>query len=306
MKTHRRAGFAVLLGALLIRAEVHEHPGGKEIPHDPYIHVVSEADSPVERVYIKSKDGVYVAAAVRKPKGDGPFPVLIYFHGAPGGRGIEQLARWSAGATGGPVWERFLKEGFAVVVADYRNPKDLWAPVAADQVTYVDDGLAVVNYARRLPYADANRITLYGVSLGGSVVAHVLGRTKVHSAILGAPAVRAVLGSTVPKDDTSPDFAKGIVIDEALARKNVGAIQTPVLILQGGADSLKYEARIFHDLMEKAGKPVRMDIYENGYHDFCAGPQGQNRREPLMDSTLEALELSLKFVRGAGAPRNGD
>jgi dipeptidyl aminopeptidase/acylaminoacyl peptidase len=294
---------AMLLGATAQYAEVHEHAGGKEIPHDQYIHVVSLADSPVERVYIKSRDGVYVAAAIRKPKGDGPFPVLIYFHGAPGGRGIEQLVEWSSGSTGGPVWERFLKEGFAVVVADYRNPKDLWAPVAADQATYVDDGLAVVNYVRGLPYADAHRITLYGVSLGGSVVAHVLGRTKVHSAILGAPAVRAVLGSTVPKDDASPDFAKDIAIDETLARKNVAAIQTPVLILQGGADSLKYEARIFHDLMEKAGKPVRMDIYENGYHDFCAGPQGQNRHEPLMDSTLDALELSLRFVRAVGSEK---
>ena len=297
MTTRSKVFSALLLGVTVPYAAVHEHPGGKEIPHDRYIRVVSEADSPVERVYVKSRDGVYVAAAMRKPKGDGPFPVLIYFHGAPGGRGIEQLVQWSSGSTGGPVWERFLKEGFVVVVADYRNPKDLWAPVATGEATYVDDGLAVVNYVRRLPYADSNRITLYGVSLGGSVVAHVIGRTKVHSAILGAPAVRAVLGSTVPKDDKSPDFAKNIAIDEALAKKNIDAIQTPVLILQGGADSLKYEARIFHDLMDKAGKPVRMDIYENGYHDFCAGPQGQNRHEPLMDSTLAALDLSLAFVR---------
>jgi dipeptidyl aminopeptidase/acylaminoacyl peptidase len=202
------------------------------------------------------------------------------------------------------VWERFLKEGFTVIVADYRNPKDLWAPVDSTQATYVDDGLAVVNYARRLPYVDPNRITLYGVSLGGSVVAHVIARTKVQYAILGAPAVRAVLGSSVPKDvpDTSPDYTRGITIDMALASKNVEAIECPVLILQGGADSLKYEARIFHDLMVKAGKTVRMDIYENGYHDFCAGPQGQNRREPLMDITLDALELSVKFVRGQATP----
>ena len=45
-----------------------------------------------------------------------------------------------------------------------------------------------------------------------------------------------------------------------------------------------------------------MEIYENGYHDFVMGPQGQNRPdlqggERLMDITLQALESALKFVK---------
>jgi hypothetical protein len=40
--------------------------------------------------------------------------------GCAGGRGMEQLVGWSRGATGGPVWERFLQEGYVVAVADYR------------------------------------------------------------------------------------------------------------------------------------------------------------------------------------------
>jgi hypothetical protein len=39
-----------------------------------------------------------------------------------------------------------------------------------------------------------------------------------------------------------------------------------------------------------------MEIYEHGYHDFCMGPQGQARSEPLLDSTLAALETSVRFV----------
>ena len=75
----------------------------------------------MQQVYVKSKDGAYVAVAVRKPKGNGPFPAIVFFHGAPGGRGMEQLVGWSRGETGGPVWERFLQEGFVVVVGDYRG-----------------------------------------------------------------------------------------------------------------------------------------------------------------------------------------
>ena len=101
-----------LLLSLLMTGDIQQFPGGKTLPHDKYIHVVSEADSPVEKVYIKSKDGVYVAAAMRKPKGNGPFPVLVHFHGAPGGRGMEQLVGWARGDHGGPVFERFLQEGY--------------------------------------------------------------------------------------------------------------------------------------------------------------------------------------------------
>jgi dipeptidyl aminopeptidase/acylaminoacyl peptidase len=83
-------GLTILLAAWELAAQVRQHPAVKEIPHDKYIHVVAESKSPVERTYIKSKDGLYIAAAIRKPEGPGPFPALVYFHGAPGGRGMEQ------------------------------------------------------------------------------------------------------------------------------------------------------------------------------------------------------------------------
>ena len=34
---------------------------------------------------------------------------------------MEQLVGWSRGDPGGPVWERFLQEGYVVAVADYRG-----------------------------------------------------------------------------------------------------------------------------------------------------------------------------------------
>jgi hypothetical protein len=55
--------------------------------------------------------------------------------------------------------------------------------------------------------------------------------------------------------------------------------------------------------MAKAGKSVRMDVYEHGYHDFVLGPQGQNRPdlprgEVLLGGALDALEKSVQFVKG--------
>ena len=291
-----------LLGILLcltpLWAEKKHLPGGTVLPHEAYIHTISETESPVEQVYIKSKDGLYVAAAIRRPKGPGPFPVLVHFHGAPGGRGMEKLVTWVRGDTGGPMWERFLKEGYAVVVADYRNPMPMMASVVdSKSATYVDDGVAVIDWLREQKYVDPQRISVYGVSLGGNLVAHLIGRTKLHAAILGAPAVLEFLGIQGWK----PGSTEGKV-NEAVAKRNIAAIQCPVLLLVGTKDGLLAVDEPFHDLAVAAGKAVTMLIYENGYHDFVMGPQGHaGRAEPLLDATLAALDQTVAFVKNPGA-----
>jgi dipeptidyl aminopeptidase/acylaminoacyl peptidase len=192
----------------LAAAEVHRHGGsGEALPSDGYVRVVSEADSPVQPTYVRTKDGLYVAAAIRKPKGDGPFPSIIFFHGAPGGRGMEQLVGWSRGTTGGPVWERFLKEGFVVAVADYRGGE--WnttnVPSTGANATAIDDGLAVIDSVKALPYVDPSRISLYGVSLGGNLVAYLVSRVPtIHAAVLGAPAPMWFLGVRCPRPAATP------------------------------------------------------------------------------------------------------
>ena len=160
-----RTGAFLLTTVLLVSghgmamADIHKHGGSAEPLPARYVRVVSEADSPVQQTYIKSKDGAYVAAAIRKPKGDGPFPAIIMFHGAPGGRGMEQLVGWSRGDHGGPVWERFLQEGFVVVVGDYRGGdwNTMNVPSTGASATAIDDGLAVIEFVGKLPSSTRRR-----------------------------------------------------------------------------------------------------------------------------------------------------
>ncbi len=281
--------------------EIHQHTSSPQVlPHDKYVRVVSEADSPVQRTYIKSKDGAYIATAIRKPKGEGPFPVIIMFHGAPGGRGMEQLVGWSRGEHGGPVWERFLREGFVVAVADYRGGdwSSMNVPASGASATAVDDGLAVIDFVKQLAYVDASRVSLYGVSLGGNLVAFLISKVPdIHAAVLGAPAPFWFLGVEMPRGGSSP-----IKPDPAVAAANTAPIRTPVLILAGSADRLLPMAILLHDQLAQAGKTVRMDVWEHGYHDFVLGPQGQKRPdlpqgEVLLQGTLDALDLSVSFVK---------
>jgi len=299
---------AVVLLSLPIvaHAAIHRHGGSPDaLPYEKYVRAVSEADSPLQQAYVKSKDGVYVATAIRKPKGDGPFPAIIIFHGAPGGRGMEQISGWSLGATGGPVWERFLQEGFVVAVGDYRGGD--WntanVPSTGNGATAIDDGLAVIDHVEKLPYVNASRVSLYGVSLGGNLVSFLISKKPtIHAAVLGAPAPIWFLGMTPPEGGSGPPDLSAMKPDPAVASANVAPIQTPVLILVGTEDRLETMATTLHDELAKAGKSVRMDVYEHGYHDFVLGPQGQDRQdlprgEVLLQGALDALELTVSFVK---------
>jgi dipeptidyl aminopeptidase/acylaminoacyl peptidase len=265
-----------------------------------YVNVVSEDMSPVMQAYIRSVDGAYVAAAIRKPPGEGPFPAVVIFHGAPGGRGMEQLVGWSRGDHGGPVWERFLQEGFVVAVADYRggdfnlmnSPSDL--PLT----TAVDDGIAVIDYVTSLPYVNEDRVSVYGVSLGGNLAMFLASRKpNLHAVVAGAPAPIWFLG--VPFDGFREQAAEP---DASIAAANIAPIQSPILIQVGTADSLLGMARILYEQLQTRAKPVRLEIYEHGYHDFVLGPQGQERGdlpqgEILLQGALDALDRSLSFVK---------
>lgn len=299
------ASVLILSGQGVALAEIHEHAGSAgALPHAKYVRVVSEADSPVQQTYVRSKDGAYVATAIRKPKGDGPFPALILFHGAPGGRGMEQLVGWSRGDHGGPVWERFLQEGFVVVVGDYRGGdwNAMNVPSTDASATAIDDGLAVIECVSKLPYVDGARISVYGVSLGGNLASFPVSRVPtLHAAVLGAPAPFWFLGVARPAPGTPLDLA-ATKPDPAVAGPNIAPIRTPLLILVGTADRLLPLATALHDQLAGAGKAVRMDVYEHGYHDFVLGPQGQKRQdlpqgEVLMQGALDALELAVAFVK---------
>jgi dipeptidyl-peptidase-4 len=200
-----------------------------------------------------------------------------------------------------------LKEGYVVVVADYRggNMNLMSSPASNGMTTSIDDGLAVVDYVKALPYVDASNVNLYGVSLGGNLVMNLASRRPVHSVIAGAPAAIWFLGMTMPAGTpaTGPDRFKNMKPDPEVARKNIEPIQSPILILVGTADSLLPVTTMLHDALAAANKSVRMEVYEGGYHDFCLGPQGHNRPdlpkgEALLDSTLDALEKSVRFVKG--------
>src|SRR5688572_3670261 len=253
----------LLVQAGAAHGEITRHSGSPDaLPDQKYIHVVSEADSPVLQTWIKAKDGLYIAAALRKPKGPGPFPAIVIFHGAPGGRGMDQLVGWSRGDHGGPVWERFLQEGYVVAVADYRGGdwNQMNKPSSTGLVTAIDDGITVVDYVQNLPYVKRNEVSVYGVSLGGNLVMYLASRVStLHAVVAGAPAPIWFLGYKFNPDGSRPDFAT-TKPDPEISRQNIAPIKIPVLIIVGTEDRLLALDTVLHDELVKQGKSVRLEI----------------------------------------------
>jgi acetyl esterase/lipase len=124
--------------------------------------------------------------------------------------------------------------------------------------------------------------------------------------VLGAPAPLWFLGLPMPAGGGRPDL-DAAKPDPAIASANIAPIKTPILVQVGTEDRLLGLDQILHDQLAAAGKSVRLEIYEHGYHDFVLGPQGQNRPdlghgEILLQGALDALERSVAFVKGAPAP----
>jgi acetyl esterase/lipase len=224
------------------------------------------------------------------------------FHGAPGGRGMEQLVGWSRGDHGGPVWERFLEEGFVVVVADYRGGamNVINTPSTSGLTTAIDDGISVIEHVQGLDYVNADRVSVYGVSLGGNLALFLASKVpSLHAVVVGAPAPIWFLGATRTENRT--DLAN-MRHDPAIADANIGPIRTPVLLQIGTADFLLDLNKTLHAKMVDRGKPIRMEIYEHGYHDFVLGNQGHERQnlpngEALLQGALDALDRSVQFVK---------
>jgi dipeptidyl aminopeptidase/acylaminoacyl peptidase len=288
---------------------IHETTG-VELDHSGNLEQVSQKESPLEHVYVQTADGLYVATAVRKPPGKGPFPAMLVLHGAPGGRGMKQLERWSLGQCGGPVWEGLLRAGYLVAVGDYRGtipredgPGAVDPPQANPANAMARDAQVILDYLRGREDVDPERIGVYGVSLGGDVALHLAARTELRAVILGAPAARTFLGaqryaSGERKEDYSDDPPPEI--DVTLAAANAARLHGDVLLLVGTRDGLLPLTRKLHEELRKAGKTSELHIYRNGYHDFPMGPQCHDPvrfPQPYIDATRHSFDLTIDWLQ---------
>jgi len=266
---------------------------------DPGNVVIEEAlegsEIPVIYAYIETVDGLYAPIGIRKPEGNGPFPMILFASGN-GGGGMA----WVRDATQNRSWtqEQFVKAGYAVAWMRYRAEVELayhnYGKLVEDvrqgrqllnrgPLEY-EDVISIIEYVKTLPYIDAGRVGYMGMSHGGEMAFKITSEYDgLKAAIASEPANHEFLALTpdetahVNPDSGMRDIESMLMretgkvrrrIDEKVAKERISTINTPILVQGRNSDELQGIFRVGYDLLQEAGKESEWKTYEHDVHGF--------------------------------------
>jgi dipeptidyl aminopeptidase/acylaminoacyl peptidase len=269
--------------------------------------------------------GVKIAGFVRKPAGEGPFPLVIILHGgAPAAHAVkddagpsrdEKIAQEvvragnSMGHAVHPPIKEFLAQGWAVYSIDYRPiPR-----YTLDSMEW-DDTVIAIKQARAFPFVDPKRMAILGGSHGGHVTGRMIAREKFACAVLCAPAgldlielsEAAEKGTAIGANQRlvrefeqrakakMPDVKKDpAAFQYTSLLTEANKVQCPVLMISGRNDP-NAPVAVMDTYMEKLrslGKEVEIFHPDDGPHGFYFGiPK-------TIPATGESTQHAVAFIK---------
>lgn len=230
-RTPGRAAPALLLALMMASLGLAGCNGAFFYPNDRFYHHPDEFGLAHRDVWFHSADGTRLHGWFLPAQGEAR-ATIVFFHGN------------AANVTNHVVAVRWLPpEGFHVLLFDYRGyGRSQGEPSRAGAIA---DGAAAIDHARRMPAVDANRLVVYGQSLGGALAINAL-------AAAGTADVRALMleGAFVDYPDAAQEvmqrswltwpfqpFAWAFVSEAPSPRAALPAIsQVPALVVHRTGD----------------------------------------------------------------------
>lgn len=260
----------------------------------------------VEDLFIPGAAG-QIAARIYTPSGNGPFPVIVYYHG--GGWVIASINAYDASA-------RALTNGASaiVVAVEYRKGPEAKFPAAHD------DSLAAYQWvlANAATFGgDTKRVAVVGESAGGNLACNVsiMARDKniqqplaqvlvypIANNDLNAPSVRENTSSMLTLNSPKiPWFLQNYLNSQsesgdpriALVKANLRGLPTTTII-NAQIDPLRSEGELLAQKMREAGVRVDQKTYPGTVHEFFGMAAVSDQAKAAQAQAFKALRTAFR------------
>jgi uncharacterized protein len=206
-----------------------------------------------ESVWFNSADGTRLHGWFFESQSGPEIATVIFFHG--NGGNIGNL---------GWLGQRFAKQGFDILLFDYRGYGGSDG-VAANESDLYADGDAAVAFVRNEKGARPERLVLYGQSLGTAIVADVASRGVFGAVVLesGFSSASSVAASALP---WLPRFLHFLGKNRFESALKLASVKAPILITHGDPDHTipTNESQM---LFASANEPKKLLIFPGADHN---------------------------------------
>src|SRR5688500_11459790 len=277
---------------------------------------------PVRLMLCETIDGLYAPIGLRVPRGDGPFPLVLFASGN-GGGGLEVVRDFTQNRSG--TQEECLRRGYAVAWLRYRAEVDY----AYDRIGRLiedrrqnrqllnrgpleyEDVIDIAEAVKRLPEIDAATLFYMGMSHGGEMALKIASEYRGFRAMIASePAAHEFLRLR-PDETAGINPETGLLnvermlmrepakvrarITEDVARQRIAPIATPIFVQGRDSDELQGIFRVCYDLLQELGKEACWATYEHDVHGFVyvqRNPEGVYRPDAMQ---RQAVADSIAF-----------
>ena len=278
----------------------------------------------VNLMMIEVWDGLYTPVGVRKPDGDGPFPMVLLASGN-GGEGME----WIRDSMRNRAYtvDKLVEAGFACAWTRYRTEVELGYNNGGKLIRDVrqgremfnrspleyEDEIAIADYFKTVPWVDAKRLSMIGMSHGGEMVLKMTSEYHgLAAAIASEPASHEFL-ALKPDDTAFVNEETGLRnieemqmaevdkvrrrIDLNVAMRRIENINTPILVMGRDEDHLQGIFRTSYDLLVESGKNVDWVSYDHDYHGYIFPIRGKDGKYILNEVQEEAIAFVIAWLK---------
>ncbi len=249
------------------------------------VRVLEETAAFTRLLFAYRGDGLRLTGMMNRPRGAGPFPVVILNHG------YYPIDVYQTGNGTKLAADYLASRGFLTLSPDFRSHAGSDDAPNLFRAGHVIDVLNLIPLAQQMPDARPGKVGMWGHSNGGAITAKaIVVSDQIAAAVIYAPASSNIVedygfrverararGAEIDPIEWPVKPEEGPDLYERLSPlPYLQYVQAPVQIHYGTADQtvpLKWPDDLRKGL-EAAGKDVTMYVYEGQPHSFQGAPNG--------------------------------